>query len=764
MNRLNRTQKILCIMLLIFLAGLVPVFLWSTKTAASREDEKNQIAVSFSQNSGFYDHQIEIMLTAPQEGEIYYTLDGSFPSRDNGNAAQYDAADGGIVLPCYVKEKVYNVKAVFYAADGEESEVSAETYIIGKQIDDRYDMNVLSIFGDPADLTEETGILEMNNRSTRGQESEREIRITLFDSNGNTLLNQGCGIRIFGAATRYKNQPSLKLYARSEYDEQNEFSAVLFQDYDVNNALINNCKRAIIRNGGDDNGYAHLRSEFASRLSKDMGYPDALAASPVCVYINGQYYGTYWMEETFDESYFRRKYGDYEGRMIVLEDNIGYSEPLETDDEILGEMKEEYNVLYPVLAALDLSEESNWEYLNTVIDVDNFLQYMAIQNYFNNEDAMVNNFKVYRYYSMNEDYREGTVFDGRYRFLLYDLDQTLGYGAYDKPGAEPEVLTTANRVNYHIFYNDLFSHIVQTSAGRDTYIKYYLAMVNYYCEPERAEAVLKEMHESHAAELRTQYAETHFMENNMETPENIDYSHVIRSLEVISDYLEKRPDWALVDLEEAFGLTSKYTLMLDNPGEAYIQADHVRFADASYTGTYYSEVPAVLEARPKCGDKFDYWLVDGVEYDEPYLLITGDMLKDDTLFVECVTSKDPDAGLFITAVKSRGGSDYIQLTNYGQKTEDIASYTLGDDPDRGIVSSLPSMNLAPGDTITVYCKNYTGAEAIGQPEVNFNIKAGETVYLYKDRQIQQVYVPKLGTKDGVYRMEPHSGIFYERME
>jgi len=763
MNRLNRKQKKLCIVLIVLLAGLVPVFLWSTKTTSTQEKEKDKITLVFSQASGFYDHQLEISLTASQEGEIYYTLDGSLPSRDNDNAAKYDIA-GGIVLPCYVKEKVYNVKAMLCGTDGTESTIVSETYIIGDRIKDRYDMPVLSIYGDPADLTEATGILDKQNRDNRGREWERAINITLFDESGSILMKQACGVRTFGDGTRQKNQPSLKLFARSEYDEQNSFDHMLYTDYSIDNALINGCKRVILRCGGNDNGYAHIRSEFASKLCIDAGFPDVQATAPVCVYINGEYYGTYWFTEAFDDSYFRKKYGDYEGEMVVLEDNIGYSEPLETDDELLQEFKEEYNVLFPALAELNLSDEENWRYLNEVIDVENFVQYMALENYFGNMDAMFNNFKAYRYYSPDGEYQSGTVFDGKYRFLLFDMDQTLGYGVYDKPGAEAEILNTKNRISYDIFYNKLFANIVKTQTGRDIYVKYYLGLLNYYCEEERAQAILEEMHQSHDAELRRQYTESDLMVNNKDTPENIDYNHVIRSKDLIEKFLKNRAGWALVDLEESFGLDSRYTLSVQNTGEAYITIDYTSFCDQEYTGTYYSEIPAVLTASPKCGDKFDHWLVDGVEYDEPYLLVTGDMLKDDTLFIECVTSKDPDAGLLISAVKSRGGSDYVQLTNFGDETEDISSYIIGDDPDRERASSLPSLNLDPGDTITVYCKNYTGAEAIGQPEVNFNIKAGETLYLYKKRQIQQVYVPKLGTKDGVYRMEPHSGKFYECTE
>lgn len=763
MNHLNQKQKLLCAVMLVLLAALAPVFLWSASLISAQEQTENQITIQFSQKSGFYQDTVQLTLISPEKGQIRYTLDGSEPTPDNEEAILYDETYG-IIIPCSEKEKVYNVKAALVADNGMESGTFAETYIVGRNVEERYDMPVLSIFGDPAGLTGENGILQKENRDFRGREWEREIRITLFDMQGGTMLKQACGVRMFGDGTRQKNQPSMKLFARSEYDEQNEFDCLLFQDYSENNALITGCKRVVIRSGGNDNGYAHIRSEFASKLCQDAGFPDAQASSPVCVYVNGEYYGTYWLTETFDDSYFEKKYGEFDGQMVLLEDNIGYSEPQETDDELTLQFKEEYNNLYPVLSSIDLNDPDNWNYLNETIDVENFLQYMAMENYFGNKDAMFNNYKTYRYYSPDGSYLEGTVFDGRYRFLLFDMDQTLGYGVYDEPGAEAEILNTTNRVNYDIFYNSLFANIVKTQEGRDIYTRYYLALLNYYCADERAEAILDEMHESRDKELRRQYAETELMVDNKDTPADIDYSHVLQHMKLIRKFLQNRPDWALYDLEEAFGLSSRYTLSVQNPGEAYLSVDAASFSDAAFEGTYYSEIPVLLTAQPKCGDKFDHWLVDGIEYYEPSLLITGEMIQDETLFVECVTSPDPDAGLLVTAIRSRGGNDYVELTNFGAAELDLSTYTLGDNADRERASTLPSLLVAPGDTIRIYCKNHTGAEAIGQPQVNFNIKAGEDVYLYRKRLIQKVYVPKLGTKTGVYRMDTHSGIFYERLD
>lgn len=764
-NRLNKKQTAIFAALSLLAVLLIPAALFLSKT----ENPDDAIAeergsVSFSLPSGFYSRRIQVQLSASGRGEILYTLDGSKPGRENGNSVSYAAGDA-ISLECGEKERVYTVRAALLPENESEAvAVKTAVYIVGGRVKERYQIPVLSVSGDPDDLLdEETGIFARQNRKLRGREYEKAVQATLLDVQGDVVFSQECGLRIHGGATRAKNQPSFRLYARSEYDEQNRFDCLLFEDYNVDNAFVTDCKSVIVRNSGNDHGFAHLRTEFACRVCAQAGFPDTAASSPVCVYINGEYFGVYWFVENYDDSYFEKKYGEYDGQMIVLEGVVSYMEE-DDDDELTMQMKEEYNQFHEYIAyTADMNNEADWQMLNATIDVENFVFYMAIRNYLADSDAMFNNFKIYRYYSPEGEYREGNVFDGRYRFLLYDLDQTLGWGPLDTTVAESNILTTANRMGYDIYYNALFAKVMQRPECRELYTRYYLSLLNYYFA-DNAVTLLYEMHESHEAELYRQYTEPGMMENNYETPEDVDYDHVLTELGEVEYFLKDRPDWALIDLEEAFELSGRYTLSLQNAGEADISVDFVTIHDREYTGTYFSEVPVTVTANPKCGDWFDYWVVDGVEYHEETLVITGDMLKDDTIYVECVTSPNTDMGLWISAVKSRGGSDYVELTNYGQQAVNLADYTLADGADERNVSTLPSLPVEPGECVRVYCKNYTGIEAIGKPTVNFNVKSGETLHLYRGRLLQRVDVPKLGTRDGVFRLDVYSGKFYEKKE
>lgn len=760
---MNRKQKRIMVCLAAALVLFSTVGLWAGSGLQNTETDDLEGQVIFSHGSGFYTEDITVELHTPGEGDILYTLDGSVPSEENDSAVLYDARQG-IPLECSGQERVYTVKALACGGEDVPAEVCSQTYILGTNAAERYDIPVLSISGDPGELFGDEGLLTGENRYLRGREYEKEVQVTLFDRQGGEAFSQNCGIRVYGSFSRAKNQPSFRLYARSEYDTDKAFHYYFFEDdYDLDHVLVSRYKRLILRNSGDDNGYAYLRNELANRLCGQAGFPDVQHASAVCVYLNGEYYGVYWFVNNYDDWYFEEKYGAYDGRMVVLEGQVSGLDEKEGEDELTEFAREEYDAFYEAASLMDLNEEENWDWLNQTLDIENFLQYVALQNYVCNQDFLVNNFRVYRYYSAEGVYQAGTVFDGRYRFLLYDMDESLGFSEYGGEGKGPDALRTTDGMNDLSKFSTLFRNIMSRQEGREYYISYYLSLANYYFAPERSLEVMAQMHESHADELKYLYNETTLLAGNEGMPENVDYGHALNEIDIISSFLEERPAYALQDLSQAFGLHQTYELFLSNENQANLSIDDAVLHDAAYEGTYFGEVPVTVSAVPRCGYRFDHWLVNGNVMDAEQLVITPDLIEDGFVGVECVTSPDPEAGLLITAIKSRGLGDYIVLENVGIEEVNLKSYLLADGTEQGQSSSLPPVRLAPGESVTVYCKNYFHIDALGKPGINFNLKAGETLRLFSGdgTLLQSVDVPRLSSGDNIYRMDPYSGMFYE---
>lgn len=769
MKRLEKKQWIICGVLLACLMGIAVLAFWGEaflqKESEGEEKAKEGLQIEASSDGGFYEEAVLLKLRARGAEKIYYTLDGSLPTAENKEAYLYDT-DSSIYLECGEREQVYHIKASAYGKNGEAGPVFSSAYIIGREAKERYEMPVLSVSGDPQELfgrREGIFTLENGNRELRGREYEREVQISLFDKKGNLVLNQKGGLRIAGAYSRNKNQPSFRLYARREYDEErNHFEYPFFDNqFNGENALISKFKRILVRNSGDDNGFSYVRSELATRLSLEAGFPDAPCSSPVCVYINGEYFGPYWFVTNYDDWYFERKYGAYDGQMVILEGEVSLVQGEE--DKISRELAEEYNQLHQMGAYEDLNREGNWKRLNEKMDVENFLQYMAIQNYTCNGDVLTNNFKTYRYYSPKGEYQENTVFDGRYRFLLYDMDETFNFG---KTSAV-EILSAEKRMTEEDYYNDLFRNLMTRPEAREYYIRYYLSLANYYFAGKQSVPLLEQMHQSHDRELEYLYNSTDLLKGNINMPEEADYSHALDQVKRIKSFLLERPEYARMDLTAAFGLKKEYTLEIINKNEASLSVDFARLHEKEYEGTYFAEVPVTVTASPKCGFRFDCFLVNGETVEEESIVISQEMIRNGRVTIECVTFPDEGEGLYITGIKSRGNNDFIELTNWGQEKVNLRDYRLSDsvEGEEGHSASLPPLLLEPEESIIVYCKDYTGAEAIGQPGINFNLKKGEKLSLYgkSGELLSEVTIPELGNKEGVYKKNRYTGEFYEML-
>ncbi len=799
--------------------SLLPV---SSSTTESKE------MIDFSVESGFYTEGITVELQSAYGSELYYTLDGSVPEKGSEATLLYQA---GIYLEAGETEQVYTIRAAAFENGTRVSDIVSRTYLCGTNAKSRYSTPVLVVTGSPDDFYNyEDGIMThgklddeyiaahpewseafankqipvFGNLYQRGRAAEKEVAITLFDEDGNQILSQNGGFRVYGAISRMKNQPSFRLYARSEYDENNDFDYTFFEDqYTHEGTIQSEYKRIIVRNSGNDNGYGFIRSELATRIAKEAGFWDTPSSSPVCVYLNGQYYGVHWFITNFDDNYFTEAYGEYTGEMYVFEGQMNALEVGEAEEDTAYiELAEGYNEFMEAFANADLNDEANWQRLNEFMDVENFIQYIAIQHYLSNEDSLHNNFRVYRYYSPEGEYTEGTVFDGRFRFLLFDLDFAFGL-IQEWSYEEPEKYTlTVNRMDGDQAYEKLFANILQREDCRQLYIQHTLSLMNYYYSEEYVKEALEEMHGSRAAELQYMIESTtllsdnfplmysnyyagymknaldemdekyvaemrsmmryiNLLEDNYAAPDVADMDYIAHQMFLIERYTSLRPDYVKEDLQAAFGEMTAYTLHVDNPNQAKITVDYASVTDGTFSGSYFAEVPVSVSAQPMLGCEFDYWLVNGDSVEERALAIEAEDIQEGQVTLTCVCKPTENADLILAGVKAKNG-DFIEITNLSNESKNLGDYFLSDNTsDRK--STLPASIIKPGETVIIYCKNYSEVEALGKPVTNFNIKAGETIALYRTNGelVDSVTVPLLGSDEGIWRKDCYTGEYRE---
>lgn len=244
-----RNRRIVLLYLIVLCGVLGLLFL---------ENDREYTELAFSAESGFYEEPFELTIYAPIGTEIYYTLDGSEPDE---NAIKYtgpitieDATDAsnrysmrtdvtagympelidkyntdlvppGYAAPDYNIDKCTVVRAAYVDEDGSFSEVATRNYFVGYDEKAGYDgLNIISIVTEPDHLFDhDTGIYVLGrthdeqfnveaarshwwkwaaNYHQRGREWERIANIQIFDTERTLLVDQECGIRIQGGASR----------------------------------------------------------------------------------------------------------------------------------------------------------------------------------------------------------------------------------------------------------------------------------------------------------------------------------------------------------------------------------------------------------------------------------------------------------------------------------------------------------------------------------------------------------------------------------
>ena len=146
----------------------------------------------FNINGGYVENGTKIKLSA--DGDIYYTLDGTFPTK---NSTKYM---GEITI-----NKNTVIKAIAYKDGYIESDVISRTYIVGRH----HDVAFVSISAPSNNLSS----LLVNYR----QEQEYKVSFEFYQEDGSLGTGFIGGIKLTGMDSREKSQKSMAIYLRKKY-------------------------------------------------------------------------------------------------------------------------------------------------------------------------------------------------------------------------------------------------------------------------------------------------------------------------------------------------------------------------------------------------------------------------------------------------------------------------------------------------------------------------------------------------------------------
>ena len=163
----------------------------------------------------------------------------------------------------------------------------------------------------------------------------------------------------------------------------------------------------ILRGGSNDWNKALIRDAFAELIAQSVFGPDSRGVMPSLLYLNGEYFGLYFLYPKINEKSLANKYKVNESNLLFFEE--GNSSEVDSESQIkISELLQFLN-----------DDKIHWSEKNKIIqeeiDLSNFYRYMAFQIFFSNQDWPSGNNKMFKI----KNY-------GKWKFIPNDLDISMG--------------------------------------------------------------------------------------------------------------------------------------------------------------------------------------------------------------------------------------------------------------------------------------------------------------------------------------------------
>ena len=427
--------------------------------------------VFFSVPGGFYEDSFPLSLECFYTNHhIRYTTNGNSPTAGSAlytepltlNGSLYSTSDIYTIVNCIpsvyhptdsVRHCIVIRAAVFDENDSCVSETVTNSYFIRSLGCNTHGLPALSIVADSLSLFDyETGIFipgshydpadstHTGNYCQRGREWERLANMEFYDTDNNGI-NQVCGLRTHGGASRWYQQKGLRLYAREDYGKK-KFNYRFFESTPVEKFKHLNLHPFRCSNWLQTGGQEYLSQTVAATLDID-----AMAVRQTVVFINGEYWGIYTLEESPDEHYVEEHYGFDDEQVNVLK----YWGVVQN-----GDGTDWWN-FYTWINTADLSQPDQAAHAYSRIDAPSFIDYLLLQIYAANLDWPQNNVLQW----------QGET-GGKYRWLFYDGD-----GCFTRPYYN----ACENATNQH-GSSRVINHFFESKLFIDSLYRRYVELLN----------------------------------------------------------------------------------------------------------------------------------------------------------------------------------------------------------------------------------------------------------------------------------------------
>lgn len=390
----------------------------------------------YSATGGYVSKGYKLELSTDDGSEIYYTVDGSFPTR---SSIKYK---DGIII-----DKTMVVKAIAYRDNYLESSVVSRTFFVGE----KKKLPIVSISTNRENLFGSYGII-----SNYHSNNKKKISFEFYEADGKYGISFIGDMRLSGMDSRERVQKSMAIYLKKEYGMQ----SVNYPFFKYNK--VQNYSSFTLRNAGEDPLGIRIQDTTLTYMLQGEMDIDLQDYRAVVVYVNGEYYGLYNMRERLNGDYLESYGYDKDNSTLIKYTTAKYGSTWE------------YNKLYNYIKSHNVRDKDVYEYLKSQIDMQELVNYMIVESFYGNTDL-----GNIRFYKGN---------NGKWRWMLYDLDWSMWN--YQIDYGYPIINKRIPAVTYLYSVIDITRTLYHNSEFRELYLSSFGKYLKTTFKPERVNKII----------------------------------------------------------------------------------------------------------------------------------------------------------------------------------------------------------------------------------------------------------------------------------
>ena len=450
----------------------------------------------FSVDGGYIEKGTKISLSTSDNSDIYYTLDGSFPTN---KSTKYT---GDLTI-----NKTTVIKAIAYKDGYLPSDIVSRTFFP----DTNHDVAIVSISTEYNNLFGYAGIITNYHQNTH-----KKINFEFYESDGTLGTSFVGDTKLSGMDSRERAQKSMSIYLRKEYGLK-EVTYPFFGNYE--NTTYSSF---LLRNAGEDPKNIRIMDAVLTRTLKGQMDIDMQDYRPVVVYINGEYYGLFNLREKLNADYTVTKFN-------IDKDNVDLIKYMSAKHGSVSD----YNNLVNYINSHDPANTDVYNYIKTKLDVEELCNYWIAESYYGNTD--LGNIKYWR------------PKDGKWRFMLYDLDWSMWSSSTNI--SYPVINNHIPAVTYVYSTINITRRLYRNKEFKDLYLKTLAYHLKNTFNPERMNKIVDEL----AKEIEPEMP-NHIKRWGNLGPSNMNSWH--NNLNNFKQMIKNRYNYVLGNLKREFNLSN----------------------------------------------------------------------------------------------------------------------------------------------------------------------------------------------------------------